>query len=147
ALKNKGQQQKIAALVARNNGVNDKFWHAVATDRGITARERETLKNYAAVNDILGKDADLLERVSEHLTKRGGKITPAALTNIKREDWSKLIEDTIRANWNNPVRSLGSKELKAFAEGMANTIARKIAARFPTETLQSELAASPRTGY
>jgi hypothetical protein len=147
ALGNSSKEEKIAALAARHDGVNDGFWKAVERDRNITVGERERLKNYAAVNEVVGNDPELLGRIAAHLTRRGEAVTPAALATIKAPELRDMIEAATHANPHSLLRAVGAKEFATYATATADAIANRVAAAFPTEALRAELKAAPRSKY
>ena len=142
-----GKAQKIATLAARYDGVNDGFWRAVERDRDLTKAEREKLRNYAAVSEIVGRDPDLLRGVAAHLTSRGEQVTPAALATLTAPDLQDLIEAAAHANPDSLLKGVGPKEFGAYAAATAGAVATRVAAAFPTQTLRAELKAAPRSTY
>ena len=147
AIEDKSKQGKIAALLARHDGVNGNFWKSLRKDAGIPTSDAKKLENYAAVSAIIGNDPQLLQQIAAHLNKIGGEVTPPSLTKIKRPELSKLVEAAVNADQSNPRNGLGAKERKAFADKTADTIASKVAAAFPTAALRAELSAAPKSEY
>jgi hypothetical protein len=147
ALGKSGNAGRIAALAARHDGVNGAFWRAVKRDRSLTKTERDKLRNYAAVNEIVGGDPDVLRQVAAHLHRGGQEVTPAALVTIKPSKFQDLIEAAAEANPDSLLAAVGADEFKSYAATTADAIANRVAASFPTETLRTELKASPRSTY
>ena len=141
ALGKNGKAQKIAVLAARHDGADGGFWRAVSRDRSLSEAEREKLRNYAAVSEIVGGDPDVLRQVAAHLHRGGQQVTPAALVTIKPAKFQDMIEAAGRANPNSLLAAVGAEQFKTYASASAEAIANRVAAAFPTEALLTELKA------
>jgi hypothetical protein len=147
ALKKHASRNKIAHLAVRHDGINDAFWRAVARDRSITAAERNRLKSYAEVSEVVGNDPELLRLVATHLTDLGEKVSAAALTYVDDGTLAKLMEEAARSNGDALLAAVGAKGFKAVADARARAVTADVAAAFPTEALRAELKAAPKTSY
>src|SRR5262249_19368227 len=107
----------------------------------------ESLKNHAAVAEVLGNDAAILREVAAHFDRRGEKVTPVALTKIDREQLGKIIEKAISPTPDNPFGIPDKQQREAFARSMADDLTRKVAATFPTQLLREELSSASKDGY
>ena len=112
ALGKNGKAQKIAVLAARHDGADGGFWRAVSRDRSLSEAEREKLRNYAAVSEIVGGDPDVLRQVAAHLHRGGQQVTPAALVTIKPAKFQDMIEaaaqpqQPARGGWRGAIQSV-----------------------------------------
>ena len=138
ALGENGKARKIAAHAARHDGVNDGFWRAVGRDRTITNADRKKLRNYAAISEFVGGDPDLVRRVAGYLTRRGHKVTPAALATIEAPKLRELMVAAAHASNNSLLEAIGAEGFKAYAATTADAIANRVAAAFPAEALRAE---------
>ena len=140
------KRKQIASLIARHNGTTGAFWKALGRAPGVTDKDVARLKNYAAVNELLGQDPSLLAEVAAHVGRSGTELTPSGLAKIKRSQWLTLTQNAARRNQSGPAKRPAVGE-KAHIELTAGAIATQIASTFPTEVLASEIIAAPAKGY